>query len=206
VPDEAQEALVRVVQVYLQRRAQAVEPGPVLALYWEDFYRLYAPMVERRLKPCFRASMERDDAFQEVWVSIARKLPHFQWVGSLHSFQAWMAKVIRHKTVDMMRRKLRCASRVLSELGLEDWEPVDGQADPGQSSERHWRREAVQIVLAKLRAKISETNFHILHLHYWDGLTVPEIAGRLGLSSGRISCRLHRLLRKLRRALAPYLE
>jgi RNA polymerase sigma factor (sigma-70 family) len=113
-----------------------------------------------------------------------------------------MAKVIRHKTVDMLRRKFRGARRVLSELGHEDGEPVDGQGDVGQSSERHWRREAVQIVLAKLRPQINETNCAILHLHYWKGLTVPEIAGRLGLSTAAIWCRLHRLLRKLRRALA----
>jgi hypothetical protein len=44
---EAQEALIRVVQVYLQRRSQAMEPGRLLDLYWEDFYRLYAPVAER---------------------------------------------------------------------------------------------------------------------------------------------------------------
>jgi hypothetical protein len=42
LPKEAHEALVRVVQVYLQRRLQALEPGPLITLYWEEFYRLYS--------------------------------------------------------------------------------------------------------------------------------------------------------------------
>src|SRR5260370_28644163 len=78
LPEEAHEALIRVVQVYLQRRFQALEPGALIALYWEEFYRLYAPMVQRMLKRCVAQAMDRDDVFQEVWLTIARKLPGFQ--------------------------------------------------------------------------------------------------------------------------------
>jgi RNA polymerase sigma factor (sigma-70 family) len=203
LPEEAHEALIRVAQVYLRRRSQALAPGSLVTMYWQDFYRLYTPMVQLRLRHYFAQPMERDDVFQEVWLTIARKLPDFRWLGSSCSFRAWMGRVIRHKAVDMARRKLRRPRCVLSELHQTNWEVLSAEMDP--SSERHWRRELVHTVLAKLRPKINETNLHILHLHYWEGLTVPEIVGRLGLSTAQVCCRLHRLLRKLRHAFASHL-
>jgi RNA polymerase sigma factor (sigma-70 family) len=202
LPEEAHEALIRVAQVYLRRRSQALAPGPLVTLYWQDFYRLYTPLVQRTLRHYVAESTERDDVVQEVWLTIAQKLPALQWLGSCASFRAWMVQVIRHKAVDMLRRKLRRPGCVRSELDQAKREAPTAQTDPAQSWERHWRREAVQVVLAQLRPTINETNFRILHLHYWKGLSVPEIAGRLGLSTGQVWCRLHRVLRKLRQALA----
>ena len=80
LPDEAHEALIRVAQVYLQHRFQALEPGALITLYWEEFYRLYSPMVQRRLRRRFPEPAERDDVCQEIWLTIARRLPGFQWV------------------------------------------------------------------------------------------------------------------------------
>ena len=205
LPWEAREALIRVAQVYLQRRSQAREPGALVTLYWEDFYRLYSPIVERTLQHCLPEPMERADAFQEVWLTITRKLPGFQWLKGPQGFQAWMDKLIRHKAVDLIRRKLRKPSRLLSEVGQGDREQIDAEGDPAQSSERRWRREAVQAVLANLRPRIEETNFHILQLHYWEGLTVRAIAARVGLTPEQVWSRLHRLLGKVRRAMPSYL-
>jgi RNA polymerase sigma factor (sigma-70 family) len=204
LPEEAHEALIRVAQMYLRRRSQALTPGPVVTMYWQDFCRLYIPVVQLTLRYYIAQPIDRDDVFQEVWLTIAQKLPDFQWLGSSYRFRAWMGQVIRHKAVDMIRRQRRLSNCVPSELHKADCEVLTGETDPAQAAERLWRRELVHLVLAKLRPTIKETNFYILHLHYWEGLTVPEIVNRVGLSTVRVSCRLHRLLRKLRQAFASY--
>jgi RNA polymerase sigma-70 factor (ECF subfamily) len=158
-------------------------------------------MVQRTLKRSFPEPTERDDVFQEVWLTIARKLPGFQWRQGMQGFQGWMAKLIRHKTVDMIRRRRRQPSRVGRGQANEDWEPVDAAGDPARLSlpRRQW--EAMQAVLAHLRPRIPETNFHILRLHYWEGWTVREIAAQVGLTPEQVWSRLHRLLRKVRRGM-----
>jgi RNA polymerase sigma factor (sigma-70 family) len=206
LPEEAHEALVRVAQVYLLRRSQALAPGPLVTLYWQDFYRLYAPVVRSALRPYVAQPADSDDVSQEIWLTIARKLPDVQWLGNPSRFRAWVGRVVQHKAVDMIRRQRCRPGRVLSALDTANQGVLAGRAEEVQPAERHWRRELVQVVLAKLRPKVSETNFHILRLHYWEGLTVPEIAGRVRLGPGQVWCRLHRLLGKLRRAFAPYLD
>jgi RNA polymerase sigma-70 factor, ECF subfamily len=205
LPKEAHEALIRVVQVYLQRRSQALEPGALITLYWEEFYRLYSPLVQRTLKHCFPKPMERDDVAQEIWLTIARKLPGFQWLEGSEGFEAWMGKLIRHKAIDVIRRKRRYSKSVLGEPGAVGSEPTDTEADPAQFAERRCRNDAVRAVLAKLRPRVAATNFQLLQLHYWEGLTVRAIAAQVGLTHDQVWCRLHRLLGKVRRALPVYL-
>ena len=78
---------------------------------------------------------------------------------------------------------------------------TDAEAGPVQASERRLRDEVVRAVLARLRPDVSETNFRILRLHYWDGLTVREIAAQVALTHDQVWSRLLRLLGKLRRAM-----
>src|SRR5262249_4862531 len=132
----AEELLLRVAQVYLQRRCQGITLGPVVLAYWEDFYRLYAPRVAKRLARYFPNRMERDDVFQEVWLTLTTKLPEFQSQHGFRGFQAWLSKLIDHKAVDMIRRKRRNSAVALSELAAKEWEAVEAGGDPGQALER----------------------------------------------------------------------
>jgi RNA polymerase sigma factor (sigma-70 family) len=197
---DAEEVLLRVVQVYLERRCRGISSGPVLLAYWEDFYGLYAPRVAGRLARYFPNRMERDDAFQEVWLTLTTKLPEFQWHG-FRGFRAWLGKLIDHKAVDLIRRQRRYPAAALSELAANEWESVEADGDLGQVLERRSLGQVVQMIVADLRPRINAANFSILQLHYWQGLSVRHIAARLGFTPEQVWSRLHRVLQKLRPAL-----
>jgi RNA polymerase sigma factor (sigma-70 family) len=67
--------------------------------------------------------------------------------------------------------------------------------------DQEWQAEAVNVVLEDLRPVLGESNYQIIRLHYWDGLTAAQIACRLGMSEGQVTSRLHRSLVKIRRRL-----
>ncbi len=202
--DESEELLLRVAQVYLRRRCQGVASGPVVLAYWEDFYRRYAPRVTGMLARCFPNRIERDDAFQEVWLTLTTKLSEFQWQYDGRGFQAWFAKLIYHKAVDLIRRKRRYRAVALSELAAAEWETREADGGLGQACERRSLGQEVQMIVADLRPCIHAVNFSILQLHYWQGLSVRQIAARLGLTLEQVWSRLHRVLQKLRPALARH--
>ena len=204
--DDPDKILVRVVQVYFERRLNAQAPGAVLTLYWEDFYRVYRPMVAGMLGHHFANSADRDDASQEVWLTLASKLPEFQWHENRLGFRAWMITLIRNKAVDLIRQKSRHPIAAIEELPKKDQEPADPDADPTRPLEKSWRREVLAKVLEDLRTQIGEANFHILHMHYWQDRSTAEIAVQLGFSRKQTKARLHRLLRKVRNSIAAYCD
>jgi RNA polymerase sigma-70 factor, ECF subfamily len=198
--DDPDTILVRVVQVYFERRLKAEAPGPVLTLYWEDFYRVYGLMVTGMLGHHFANSADRDDAIQEVWLTVASKLPEFQWQENRGGFRAWMTTLIRNKAVDLLRQKGRHPTE---DLPKNDQERADPDADPTRPLEKSWRREVLATVLKNLRTQIGEANFSILYLHYWQDRSTAEIAAQLGFTQAQTKARLHRLLQKVRNRIAP---
>jgi RNA polymerase sigma factor (sigma-70 family) len=153
--------------------------------------------------PHIRAAQDRDDLIQEVWLTIARKLPQFCWNENRGGFRAWFAKVVHDKTVDLIRRGVR-RTATLSSLSEDQQEPVDSGHDPTVNLERRWQEDVVHVVLAEIRAEVGELNFQILHLHFWDNCTVAEIADHTGLTPEQVSARQCRLLKKVRGRIYAY--
>jgi RNA polymerase sigma factor (sigma-70 family) len=141
-----------------------------------------------------------EDIAQEVWVIISRKLPEFHG-GDL---RAWIGKLVHDKAVDFLRRK--------SKLPLSSPLESCSEAHDLCQQERYdivgsaWRSEVVKTALEDLRANIGELNFQIIHQHYWQGKTAPEIAGVMGFSADQVYGRQKRVLQKLRRSLDRILQ
>lgn len=200
---ETEVLLLRVVQVYLQRRLRAAAPGAIVTLYWDEFYQLYAPVVERMVRRTLRGA-DADDFLQEIWVLVAENLPRFQWQENRGGFRAWLSRLIHDKTVDLIRRRQRRAVQPLAALP-HGGEPEDSSGDPARALDVRWRREIVRAALKQLRPQLGPVNFRIVVLHYWQALTVPQIAEQLGMRHAQVERRLHRALQKIRVRITAYL-
>ena len=100
----------------------------------------------------------------------------------------WMNAIIRHKTIDFLRKK---DFRVLM-TGV-DWESLshtlegNSAADPVEVSEA-----------AKALASLGEKEAELIRLAKIEGLSMEEMAKRLGLSESNIKVSLHRAMKALR--------
>jgi RNA polymerase sigma-70 factor (ECF subfamily) len=191
--------LLQVVQAYLKQRLQAEAPTAVLSLYWDDFFRLYAPIVAGLINRHVPNAQEREDLFQEVWMTVTRRLPAFQWRENRGGLRAWLTTVIRNRTIDLVRQ--RASGPVVNASEGPAVVDVAVPDDTGRLLDQEWRAEAVNVVVEDLRPAIGEINYQIVRLHYWDGLTAGQIAERCGLNEGQVTSRLHRSLVKMRRRL-----
>src|SRR5262249_8904687 len=162
---------------------------------WEEFYRVYDRMVARTVRHYVSDRQDAADVIQEVWLTVARRLPDFEWRENRGGFRAWMSKLIHDKTVDLIRRNLRRQARSRPESAPSS-EPAAADGDPRDAMHEQLQREAIGAVIAALRPRVGELNFAILHLHYWEEQTVPAIGRQLRLSIDQVKCRLRRLLCK----------
>jgi RNA polymerase sigma-70 factor (ECF subfamily) len=190
--------LVRCARAYLQRRRDQGASSPLLGLLWEEFYQLYAREMDRLVPHSFLDTADRADLVQEAWLAVARKLPDFPLDTDSSGFPAWLAKVVHDKVVDRLRSRARHPTGNLDALRGAREEPVGREPDPAVAAERSCDGAVLRAVLDDLWLQLSERNFQILQLHFWEGRPVAEIADLLGLTPAEVSARQHRLLRKVR--------
>jgi len=158
-----------------------------------DAETIVASLLRRRVQlaslavAVVRRSHDADDLFQQVVIAAIEHQSDFHDEDHLI---AWSTRAIRHRAVDLAKKKkLQILSdRVLEMLALDFHDPA---AVDGPCSER---LDALQSCLEKLTVR-SRT---IMTLRYRDGLSVPEIARRIGRNDDAVYQILSRTQRALR--------
>ncbi len=121
---------------------------------------------------------------------------------------AWLRKALAHNLTDEAR-KLTTAARDVgrersleaaleeSSARLEGWLAAD-QSSPGEQAERNEQL----LRLARALARLPEDQRNAVELHHLKGLSLGEVAGRLGRTRGAVGKLLYRGLDKLHALLA----
>ncbi len=185
--------LVGLAQKYLERRGQHLEADPALAVAWERFYEVYAPVIRSFVHLCRLRGADAKDCEQDVWHELVVRLPHFRYDPQRGRFRSWLYVLTRYTSSDLVRRRRR-----VEPLSVECADGLRGRdMDPVVIYEREWTRQEVRERLAELRARVSETSFQVVYLRWIEGWTLGEIAAYLGLTSDQARSRHHRMMRKL---------
>jgi len=154
-----------------------------------DFERL----VERHRDSVFRVALSvlgpgraryAEDVAQDVFVHVYRNVAAFE---GRSRFSTWLYRIAYNRAVDY-RRSLRA--------DLES-DAVPDVADDGAPADLLKSR-----ALAACLGRLPETQRSVVHLHYWFGHTVPEIATTLGVQPGTVKAWLFRARHSIARCLA----
>jgi RNA polymerase sigma-70 factor (ECF subfamily) len=129
---------------------------------------------------------EADDLVQETWLAALRSPPRKEG-----AHRSWLRRVVGNFTRLGFRNRAR---RLERERLAASPEAVAG---PEEAIERaELTRRLVEKVL-----ELEEPGRTVVLLRYFEGLTGPEIAARLGIRPGAVRMRLKRALDQLRRKL-----
>jgi RNA polymerase sigma factor (sigma-70 family) len=179
---------------YLSCHARGVDAGPESAAAWERFY-VPCDAAIRRFAATFRArGVDVDDCTQEVWTDLMTSLPGFTMDPSRGRFTSWLYTIVRSKATNTIRRQLR-GPGVTS---TTEQDLVTATAGPAEVCERQSDRDRVQRAMDELRNRASDLSYRVLHLRWIDELSVAEVGRTLGLSSGQVWAREHRMKRQLK--------
>lgn len=145
-----------------------------------------------------------EDVVQEVFLRLWRQPASFD--PERGRFISWLMSVTRNRALDELRRVSR---RNRSEDQEEDEaNPLDSIAtadrmdDPVLGAELREQREAVRLAMTRLPPEQRRA----IELAYFSGLTQTEIAEVTGDPLGTVKTRIRLGMRKLREALADYVD
>ena len=159
-----------------------------------SLFRKHARAVRAVGKRILRDDAEAEDLVQEVFLYVLRKCSLFDPVKG--SARSWLIQVAYTQAL-MRRRKLKS-------LGF--YETVVPKEGPDVSSPPGHHTFSGVLGLRRRNGfgvRLSFDQQRVLRLHFIEGYTFQEIAGKLGQSYANVRNHYYRGLEKLRRHLAP---
>ena len=136
---------------------------------------------------------DADDVTQEVFVRVARRLDRFRGDSCLRT---WLHRLARNCALD--RRRSARGRAIHLDLSVLDRRPAGSSEDvPFWGLEAAERRRVVHECLDELPDRLRE----LLRLHYWQELSVEEIAHLVRRPPATVRSSLYRGRRRLFRAI-----
>jgi RNA polymerase sigma-70 factor, ECF subfamily len=158
-------------------------------------FRRHARTVRNVAYRILRDEAEADDLVQEVFLFLFRKAGLFD--PNRGSAVSWLVQVAYHRAFDR-RRYLSArgfyACCELDEAVLQREEPQAATL----SYEDTIEAALGQDVLSRIEASLSDVQRRVLHLRFFEGHTMEEIAAILGQSAGNVRNHYYRALEKMR--------
>jgi RNA polymerase sigma-70 factor (ECF subfamily) len=148
------------------------------ARLFESLYREHFDFVFRNLRRAGVSAAAIDDAVQDVFMVVLRRLPDYR-LGS--SARSWLYAILAWIARNYRRQHLRNAD--LDEL------PEDRPGDDTGPFE-HAARAADVRLLYRFLARLSEERRNVFILADLEQMTAPEIAGVLGMNLNTVYSRL----------------
>lgn len=145
----------------------------------------YADMVYRLALSQMKNKTDADDIFQEVFI---RLVSHIQDLESWEHVKAWLIRVT-----------INCARKHFDQYWnknvdyIDDTERLEDEAAEFEVPEEHPVRTAVSRLPVKYRT--------VVHLYYYEELSVAEIARVTGQKESTVKSQMHRAREMLRELL-----
>jgi RNA polymerase sigma-70 factor (ECF subfamily) len=181
--------------------AEAV--GELLETYRSYLSLLARLHVDRRLE----CKVDADDLVQETFLQAHQALGQFRGTSEAE-FVEWLRKILATRLANQVRRfygarrrDVRLERQLDAELRKSS-RSIAGALVKTHStpSEKAARREQA-VLLAEALQQLPPDHREVIVLHHLQGLTLPEVAQRMGRSAGSVEKLWMRALAQLRRAL-----
>lgn len=168
----------------LMKRIQADDIGA-----FETLFDRYSAQAFGLARAMCRSHDDAEEAVQDGFLAVWSSRGGFD--PTRGTARAWLFTVIRHRTLDLMRRG-RCGDR------LRDCDDQLAHLPaPGSIAERAEQRDDIHELRVSL-LKLPPAQREVIALAYFGGLTHTEIAARLHVPAGTVKGRMRLGLHKVR--------
>ena len=159
-------------------------------LTFQEVYRTFFDDVCRWIWALGGPAAERDDLVQDVFLIVHRRLHTFDG----ENLAGWLYQITRHRVRDF--RRLRWFRVFLTRARLDD-PRVEARVTPGQGPEAALGSKETRELLARLLAKLPESQRAAFVLFEVEGYSGQEIARLQGVPINTVWARIHKARAKL---------
>ena len=175
---------------------------------YEQLVTDFSPWMRRVARKHVHSDGLAEDIVQETWLAVLRELDTFQGRSSL---KTWIFQILVNQAKSAGRRERRVITMDPLDHGIDppgasaSWPSAGMAASAARPEDLVIADEAARTILAAVAA-LPPRDAQIIALRDIQGLSAPEAAEQLGISSGNQRVLLHRARARLRALLRPYAE
>jgi len=165
---------------------------------WNEFYRLYAPLLARFGRSRGLSADDAEDVAQECMNVLARKMRDFDYSRDRGSFKNYLFTQVCNQITDRLRRKrprLAESGELKRAQAKEDPEAV-------RQWERQWLQEHLAYCLEKLEREFSPNTIAAFKLYVLEEWPVEKVCDSLGINANQVYLSKSRVTRRLRAELS----
>jgi len=167
---------------------------------WEEFARLYQPVVYRLARRRGFQHADAEELVQEVMLAVARAVE--RWVPDRERgrFRDWLHRIARNLMVNFLTRR----KHQVWGTGKTDMQQLlevecDAESAVSQMFEVEYRREAFREAARQVQQDVKESTWQAFWLSTIDDLPAADVARQLGMSVGSVYIARSRVMARLRR-------
>ena len=179
---------------------------PADAEAWGEFVALYEPLLTAYLQHQGLGPEDTRDVVQEVFARLVKSLPDFELERRRGRFRTWLWQVCRSALVDWARRRRRQARAEDAWLKRLSESPPQDRSDSDSEWGNLHRRRVLAFALERVRARSRPATWACFERHLLQGRRCAEVAEELGLSTNAVAVNGSRILDRVRKFCAEYLE
>ena len=157
---------------------------------WQQFYRLYGPMIRGFALKAGLTETEADEVMQETCIGLAKNVGEFHYDPAKCRFKTWLLNLASWRVKNQFTKRQRWDERVHARVNPAN--DPDGTAtierDPDPNAQNldmlwdaEWRGSLLKTALEKVRAKFSATQFQVFDLNEYPLPTPAQLNRHLHL-------------------------
>jgi len=186
---------------------------------WQDFYRLYGPLIRNFARKAGLTEDEAEEVVQETAVSVARNLPGYTYDPKICAFKTWLLNLTQWRVTDQLRKR-RSSERIAGEPPARAVESVVLRADEtartatvervpdpalpefGAEWDAAYEQHLFERALEVVKERIDLKQFQIFDFYVLRAWPARQVARTMEISVARVYLAKHRVERVLKQELA----
>jgi RNA polymerase sigma factor (sigma-70 family) len=184
----------------LERLCERSDPA------WQDFCRLYEPLIRRWLRLDAHLRHEESALVQDVLVAVFQALPRFSRQHS-GAFSAWLRQICCNRVKEFFRqRRLQPAALGGSAIQTQLTQLEDPRSELGQHLDCEHDRHLLHYLMERIRPEFAPTAWESFRRVVVEGEKPEQAAAALGLSLSAVYSHNYRVRKRLRQEAAGLLD
>ena len=178
------------------------DPDDVAA--WDEFVRLYSPVVYR-VSICrgFQPA-DADNIVQDVMLSVARSVSSWLERSDRGSFRAWLLSIARNQAFDLINARATRSLGSDGSVAQEQLAQLAARSDLTSTLDLEHARAVFQWAAEQVRDTVAEHTWQGFWLTKVEGLSVPEAAEKLKIRPGNIYFARSRVMARIKQVVEQY--
>jgi len=167
---------------------------------WQEFVRLYAPVIYGFARKRGLQDADAADLMQEVLRSVAAAAYRLEYDATRGTFRGWLFTVTRNKVfnfLDSRRRRVLGSGDSRVQERLEQQASADGHV-LASAWEADYQRTVAAQAMERVQGEFQPATRKAFLQTAVDGKSAPQVASGLGLSVGAVYVAKSRVIARLR--------